>query len=90
MRARHRRAWTHWAAAALILYFPTRLQWILEHRTLLPALMRQLRPGGVLAVQIPVQQSQPMHRIIAETARRGKMADGLSRAAPRVPQSSAE
>ena len=40
--------------------------------TLLPALMRQLRPGGVLAVQIPVQQSQPMHRIIAETARREK------------------
>ena len=33
------------------------LQWIPEHRTLLPALMRQLRPGGVLAVQIPVQQS---------------------------------
>ena len=26
------------------------LQWIPEHRTLLPALMRQLRPGGVLAV----------------------------------------
>ena len=48
------------------------LQWIPEHRTLLPALMRQLRPGGVLAVQIPVQQSQPMHRIIAETARREK------------------
>lgn len=48
------------------------LQWIPEHRTLLPVLMRQLRPGGVLAVQIPVQQSQPMHRIIAETARREK------------------
>ena len=70
--ARHRRTWTHWAAA-LILYFSSAcLQWIPEHRTLLPALMRQLRPGGVLAVQIPVQQSQPMHRIIAETARREK------------------
>ena len=35
-------------------------------------LYTSLRPGGVLAVQIPVQQSQPMHRIIAETARREK------------------
>ena len=52
------------------------LQWIPEHRTLLPALMRQLRPGGVLAYC----RNRPP----------GKMADGLSRAAPRVPQSSAE
>ena len=44
------------------------LQWIPEHRTLIPALLSLLRPGGVLAVQMPMNVREPIHRIIARAA----------------------
>lgn len=44
------------------------LQWVPDHRRLLPRLVALLRPGGALAVQIPMQQKLPIHRIIQEVA----------------------
>lgn len=44
------------------------IQWIPNHSKLLPALVALLRRGGQLAVQTPVQQSQPIHKIIEEVA----------------------
>jgi len=42
------------------------LQWVPNHAKLLPELLGLLRPGGLLAVQIPMNQDEPIHRIIAE------------------------
>lgn len=44
------------------------LQWIEDHRRLLPELMKKLNPGGVLAVQIPINGEEPLFRIISEIA----------------------
>ena len=44
------------------------IQWIPDHRELLKSLMTLLRPGGVLAVQIPRQKKHPMHGIINAVA----------------------
>ncbi len=44
------------------------LQWVPEHRKLLPSLFSLLRKGGALAVQIPMNFEEPIHRIIEETA----------------------
>ena len=43
------------------------LQWIPNHRALLPELMGKLNAGGALAVQIPINGDEPLYRIIAET-----------------------
>ena len=40
------------------------LQWIPDHRTLLPALMGHLKDGGVLAVQMPRNGEEPLFRLI--------------------------
>ncbi|KEP68263.1 trans-aconitate methyltransferase [Thioclava dalianensis] len=44
------------------------LQWVPNHAALLPRLAGALRPGGVLAVQMPAQQRAPSHRILRELA----------------------
>lgn len=44
------------------------LHWLPDHATLLSRLMAALKPGGVLAVQFPDNQSEPSHRALAETA----------------------
>lgn len=48
------------------------LQWISDHENLIPQLMSKLNPGGVLAVQIPMNSEEPLFRIIQETAARSK------------------
>lgn len=40
------------------------LQWAPGHETLLPRLLGLLRPGGVLAAQIPNNAEEPVHRIV--------------------------
>ncbi len=42
------------------------LQWIPEHKTLLPKLMNLLNPNGVLAVQVPINYNEPIHQVIAQ------------------------
>lgn len=44
------------------------IQWVPDHRSLLPGLVGLLRTGGVLAVQVPVNWEEPVHRIIGEVA----------------------
>ena len=44
------------------------LQWLPDHRRLLPHLMHSLNDGGVLAVQIPMNPDEPLFRIIRQTA----------------------
>ena len=48
------------------------LQWIPSHEKLIPQLMSKLNPGGVLAVQIPMNAEEPLFRIIKDTAAEGK------------------
>ena len=40
------------------------LQWIPDHPALLRNMMALLKPGGVLAVQVPMNQQEPIHKII--------------------------
>lgn len=47
------------------------LQWVGDHASLLPHLARQLRPGGVLAVQMPANHGEPSHALIRQVAAEG-------------------
>jgi len=44
------------------------LQWLPDHERLIPALFDQLRPGGVLAIQMPRNFDEPSHRLMRETS----------------------
>lgn len=48
------------------------LQWIPDHETLIPALMQQLTANGVLAVQMPMNQQEPLFQIIKAVAASSK------------------
>jgi trans-aconitate 2-methyltransferase len=56
------------------------LQWIPEHETLIPSLMAKLRPGGVLAVQMPDNVDEPSHRAMRKVAGEPRWADKLASA----------
>ncbi len=55
-----------WQAAppADLIYTNAALHWLNGHERLLPHLMAQLAPGGVLAVQMPRQHNAPSHALI--------------------------
>jgi trans-aconitate 2-methyltransferase len=53
------------------------LQWVPDHDTLLPALIAQLKPGGVLAAQMPDNLDQPSHRLMSAVASEGPWAAKL-------------
>jgi trans-aconitate 2-methyltransferase len=42
------------------------LHWLPAHERLVPALFGQLRPGGVLAFQVPCNFDEPSHRLMRE------------------------
>jgi trans-aconitate 2-methyltransferase len=46
-------------------------QWVPDHEVLLPSLVRKLRPGGALAVQMPDNLQDPAHRMMREVAAAG-------------------
>ena len=50
------------------------LQWLPDHATLYPRLVRQLAPGGSLAVQTPDNLEEPAHRLAREVAAEGPWA----------------
>lgn len=45
------------------------IQWIPDHRKLLANMVALLKRGGVLAVQMPMNYEEPIHRIIGEVSR---------------------
>ena len=45
------------------------LQWVPRHSEIVPSLLRQVRPGGWLAIQLPRHIDDPGHLLILETAR---------------------
>lgn len=53
-----------------VLFANASLQWLPDHRTLLPALVRRLRPGGMLAFQVPANFGHPSHTVADEVGRR--------------------
>lgn len=48
------------------------IQWIPNHAQLLKNMMSLLNTGGVLAVQIPVNYEEPIHKIIADVSSNDK------------------
>ena len=48
------------------------LQWIPNHDTLIPSLMQKLNNGGVLAVQIPMNNNEPLFKLIKEIIQESK------------------
>lgn len=48
------------------------LQWIPNHRELIPQLMEKLTDGGVLAVQMPMNRGEPLYQIIRSVASESK------------------
>jgi trans-aconitate 2-methyltransferase len=76
--------WTPAAAVDLIVSNAA-LQWLDDHATLFPQLFSHLRPGGVLAVQMPAQHMAASHQIgysIAESPRWRDRLQGLVRRRP--------
>jgi len=48
------------------------IQWIPDHPRLLREMLGLLRPGGVMAVQTPMNYEEPIHLIIEEVTTSGK------------------
>lgn len=46
------------------------LQWVRDHGTVLPRLLRMLSPGGALAVQMPANTDEPYQRAVRELRQR--------------------
>jgi trans-aconitate 2-methyltransferase len=44
------------------------LQWVPDHARVLPHLMRQIAPGGALAIQVPTHLSSPVHQAMLAVA----------------------
>lgn len=61
-----------------VVYSNAALHWVDDHRRLLPRLVRLLRPGGVLAVQMPYNFDRPTHTLVAETVADGPWRDALT------------
>jgi trans-aconitate 2-methyltransferase len=64
-----------------LLFSNAALQWVPDHAGLLPRLLGHLRPGGVLAVQMPRNFAAPSHTLLRAVANEGPWAERL---APRL------
>ena len=64
-------------AVPSLLYSNAVIQWLPDHRELIPRLWSLLPHGGCLAVQAPLSWEQPSHRLMRET-----LADGGAGGAP--------
>jgi len=54
------------------------LQWVPDHKTLLPRLVSKLAQGGNLAVQVPDNLNEPARKLMREVAADGPWADRLA------------
>ena len=65
-----------------LLFSNATMHWLDDHRRLLPRLVGQLTPGGVLAIQMPCDRDAPCHRLIDATASDGPWQSRLSQVRP--------
>jgi trans-aconitate 2-methyltransferase len=56
------------------------LHWVPNHAIVLPHLMRQVIPGGILAMQIPIHTHSPVHKLMREIADHPRWARQMLRA----------
>ena len=70
--------WRAGTPAPDLLFSNAVFQWVPDHERVLPALLRQLAPGGRLAVQMPDNLQEPAHRLMREVAGAGPWADRLA------------
>lgn len=54
------------------------IQWIPDHKKLLPDMMRILEPGGVLAIQVPNQSEMPINSIVSQVIKTDKWKNKLA------------
>ncbi len=68
-----------WRASSApdLIFSNAALHWLPEHDTLLPQLMAQLAPAGVLAIQMPRNFLEPSHLLIADSVNAGPWASRL-------------
>jgi len=69
-------------APADLLFSNATLHWLDDHGRLLPRLMAQLAPGGVLAVQMPRNHQAPSHLLMGAAAEDGPWRTKLSQVRP--------
>lgn len=68
-----------WSANAKydVIFSNAALQWLGEHRTLIPRLMSFIEPGGTFAFQVPHNMDAPSHVLMREAAASGPWAKKL-------------
>ncbi len=73
-----------WAAPADadLLFSNATFQWVPDHLAVLRRLLSSLRPGGVLAVQMPDNFDEPSHILMREVARDDRWAALIAAARP--------
>ena len=64
-----------------VIFANAALQWVPDHETLFPALLAGLATGGTLAVQMPDNLDEPIHRLARAIAADGPWAERLADAA---------
>ena len=67
--------------AADLLFSNATFQWVHEHTKVFVRLLKNLRKGGVLALQMPDNLSEPSHYLMRDVAADGPWAGKLQRAA---------
>lgn len=86
-KARHDHPSIEWKLTDIARFSPTSkgnlifsnaaLHWLDDHENLFPNLLKQLRPGGVLAVQMPNNFSAPSHQNLYDLAQSPEWVDRL-------------
>jgi trans-aconitate 2-methyltransferase len=60
-----------------VIFSNAALQWVNDHRSLIPRLFSLLQPGGQLVVQVPSNFDHPTHKLIDELAAQEPFRSGL-------------
>lgn len=68
---------------AALLFANAVFQWLPEHVALMTRLMDGLRPGGMLAVQMPDNLMEPSHLLMEESAQAGPWKSAFAEGTPR-------
>lgn len=76
-------AFEHWTEDADVVFSNAALHWSTDHARLFPTLAGLVRPGGVLAVQMPDNWSEPTHRVPARILDTGDWPEGARRSLAR-------